>query len=130
MPTYGQRSLENLKDVHPDLVRLCNEVILHFDHAVTTGHRNQADQDMAYAAGFSQVKWPNGKHNSLPSNAVDLVSWPVNWEDNRRALYFAGFVMGVAARMGIKIRWGGDWDQDTEVSDNAFNDLGHFELAD
>ena len=36
--------------------------------------------------------------------------------------------MGVASQMGIKIRWGGDWDRDTDLSDNRFNDLPHFEL--
>ena len=30
--------------------------------------------------------------------------------------------------MDINLRWGGDWDQDTEVKDNRFDDLGHFEL--
>ena len=29
--------------------------------------------------------------------------------------------------MGIKIRWGGDWDSDTQVNDNKFDDLVHFE---
>jgi len=37
--------------------------------------------------------------------------------------------MGVASQMGIKIRWGGDWDSDGSVCDNKFNDLVHFELA-
>ena len=30
--------------------------------------------------------------------------------------------------MGLKIRWGGDWDNDTEVKDTGFKDLPHFEL--
>jgi hypothetical protein len=30
--------------------------------------------------------------------------------------------------MGIKIRWGGDWDMDTETKDNNFDDLVHFEI--
>ena len=40
----------------------------------------------------------------------------------------AGFVMGIANTVGIKLRWGGDWDKDTELKDNKFNDLGHFEI--
>ena len=42
--------------------------------------------------------------------------------------YFAGVVKGIASQMGIGIRWGGDWDMDTEVKDNRFDDLVHFEL--
>jgi len=30
--------------------------------------------------------------------------------------------------MGMKIRWGGDWDMDTQTKDNKFDDLVHFEL--
>jgi hypothetical protein len=29
----------------------------------------------------------------------------------------------------LKLRWGGDWDMDTEVKDNKFDDLVHFELV-
>jgi hypothetical protein len=32
--------------------------------------------------------------------------------------------------MDIPLRWGGDWDSDTEVNDNGFDDLVHFELED
>jgi hypothetical protein len=47
-----------------------------------------------------------------------------------RFRYFAGFVVGIGAMLDIQIRWGGDWDRDTEVRDNrAFNDLAHFELV-
>ena len=28
----------------------------------------------------------------------------------------------------LKIRWGGDWDMDTQTKDNKFDDLVHFEL--
>ena len=31
--------------------------------------------------------------------------------------------------MGIDLRWGGDWDRDTEVRDNTFDDLVHFEIV-
>lgn len=30
--------------------------------------------------------------------------------------------------MGVTLRWGGDWDSDTEVNDNSFDDLVHFEI--
>jgi len=31
--------------------------------------------------------------------------------------------------MGVDLRWGGDWDGDTEVRDNGFDDLVHFEIV-
>jgi len=31
--------------------------------------------------------------------------------------------------MGVTLRWGGDWDRDTEVQDNSFDDLVHFEIV-
>jgi hypothetical protein len=34
----------------------------------------------------------------------------------------------MASSMGIKIRWGGDWNGDWKVKDNHFDDLPHFEL--
>ena len=36
--------------------------------------------------------------------------------------------MDVAKSMGITLRWGGDWDMDTQVKDNKFDDLVHFEI--
>jgi len=43
-------------------------------------------------------------------------------------LFLSGFVLGIAHMKGIKIRWGGDWDGDTKMNDQKFNDLVHFEL--
>jgi peptidoglycan L-alanyl-D-glutamate endopeptidase CwlK len=40
----------------------------------------------------------------------------------------AGVVTGVAHELGIKIRWGGDWDQDGEWKDERFVDMPHYEL--
>ena len=42
--------------------------------------------------------------------------------------YFSGYVLGIASQMGLNIRWGGDWDQDTQTKDNKFDDLVHFEI--
>ena len=128
MAKFGKRSKDRLNTCHEDLVDLFNEVIKHFDCTVLEGHRGQQLQNRYYNEGKSKVKYPNGKHNASPSNAVDIVPYPVDWKDTDRMYYFAGFVKGVAAVMGIPIRWGGDWDDDTEVKDTNFKDLHHFEL--
>lgn len=130
MPRYSVQSVVKLKDCHEDLQSLFREVIKHFDNAILTGHRDKEEQEYAFKQGHTQLRFPNGKHNKLPSKAVDSAPYPIDWDDRERFHYYAGFVKGIAASMGLKIRWGGDWDQDTEVSDNKFDDLVHFELVD
>ena len=129
MPYYSESSKKKLEECHPDIQRVFRFVILHFDHKVTWGFRGQADQDGAYFSGNSKVRFPDSKHNKLPSTAIDVAPWPIDWGDERRFIFLAGFILGVAATMGIPLRWGGDWDSDTEVKDNEFNDYGHFELG-
>lgn len=128
MPSFSKKSKEQLATCHPDLQRLFNEVIKHYDCVVLEGHRGEAAQNAAFKAGNSKVKWPNGNHNKLPSLAVDVVPYPIDWKNAKRFYDFAGFVRGVANQMGIKIRWGGDWDSDKDLDDNSLIDLPHFEL--
>jgi len=131
MPKFGQTSTKNLSTCHEDLIELFNEVILHWDCSVIEGHRDEAGQNRAFREGNSKVKYPNGKHNRIPSNAVDVLPYisgkGVVWE-SRECLAFGGFVMGVASQLGLRIRWGGDWDGDKDVNDQSFNDLVHFEV--
>jgi len=128
MPKFGDRSTQNLSQAHPDLQKLFNRVIQLFDCSVICGHRNQADQEAAFHSGASTKHWPDSKHNSIPSLAVDVVPSPIEWEDTNRMRYFAGMVMGVAAEMGVKIRWGGDWNGNTDLKDQKLHDLPHFEI--
>jgi len=65
----------------------------------------------------------------LPSLAVDVAPYPIDWNDRERFCYFAGYVKGIAKSLGTELRWGGDWDRDTQVKDNNFDDLPHFELV-
>lgn len=136
MPVFSQRSLDRLRTCDERLQRLFNEVIKHRDCIVLVGHRPKEDQDLAYRSGASKLRWPDSKHNSLPSKAVDVAPYPIpeNWGEDDPAeyekfRYFGFFVLGVAAGMGIKIRWGGDWDGDHDVTDQTFNDLVHFEVV-
>ena len=128
MPKFGKKSQSQLDTCDEDLKELFEVVVKYFDCSVLEGHRNMYWQDKYFNEGKSKVKFPKGKHNANPSNAVDVVPYPVDWKDTDRMYYFAGFVKGIAAVMGIPIRWGGDWDDDTEVKDTNFKDLPHFEL--
>jgi len=129
MPKFGRKSKTQLKSAHPELQRLFNEVIKHYDCSVLIGFRSQFKQDQAYKQGRSKVQWPDGKHNQQPSMAVDVAFYPIDWEDTKKWYHFGGFVMATAKQLDIPIRWGGNWDRDSDLKDQNFNDLPHFELV-
>lgn len=128
MPRYSNRSAIKLAECDERIQRVFNTVIETVDNTILVGHRNQEDQEEMYETGRSQLQWPNSLHNSLPSKAVDVAPYPIDWNDRERFTLFAGYVLGVAENMGIKLRWGGDWDRDFKTADNSFDDLVHFEL--
>jgi len=135
MPRFGKRSKKRLATCDVRLQKLFKEVVKHFDCTVIQGYRGEEEQNQAYDAGRSKLRYPDGKHNATPSKAVDVAPYPIDWGDRDRFNYFAGFVMGMATKLSdkvphLRIRWGGDWDMDTEVKDNKFDDLVHFELYD
>jgi hypothetical protein len=130
MPKFGTSSLTQRATLHPDLKRLVDEVIKHVDFSITCGYRNQADQDAAVTKGLSQVKFPNGKHNTLPSKAMDVAPYPINWNDTEAFTLLAGVFFGAAAVLGIKLRLGADWDGDFNTLEHSFKDRPHIELAD
>lgn len=134
MPKFSQKSLDRLATCHPDLQTLFNEVIKHFDCTISEGHRGQAEQDAAYAKGNSKLKWPNGNHNAMPSNAVDAFPCPYDEKNLSRFYWFAGYIMGIAEMLYIqgkikhKIRFGGDWNDNKDITDESFKDLFHYEI--
>ena len=134
MPGFSEQSNHRLATCHEDLQTLFNEVVKHFDCSILCGYRSEADQNRLFFDGKTQLKYPQGKHNSSPSMAVDVAPFPIDWVDRERFHLFAGYVLATAEQLfqigAIKhrVRWGGDWDMDTHVSDNRFDDLVHFEL--
>jgi peptidoglycan L-alanyl-D-glutamate endopeptidase CwlK len=132
MPKFGKRSLARLNTCDAEIQVLFEEIVKHFDCTVLCGHRPKDKQDdlQGYDPPRTKVSWPNSKHNSNPSRAVDVAPYPIDWEDRERFHLFAGFVLGVSEMLGVRLRWGGDWDSDLEVDDNDFDDLPHFELVD
>jgi peptidoglycan L-alanyl-D-glutamate endopeptidase CwlK len=139
VPKFSSSSLAQLGTCDPRLQDVMGAVIGLFDFTVLEGHRGEADQERAYAKGLSKVHWPYGKHNSTPSQAVDIAPYPIDWGDGegdvkaeaarQRFCYLAGFVMAAAAQRGVRLRWGGDWNGDRDTRDERFRDLGHFEIS-
>lgn len=137
MPAFGKTSEARLATCHPDLQRLFREVVKWFDCTVLEGHRSVERQQDLYASGRTKpgpilTKCDGvtvlSKHNREPSLAVDVAPYPVDWQDRDRFYFFAGFVKATALMLEIPVRWGGDWDGDTEVRDERFVDLPHWEL--
>lgn len=130
MPRFGKRSKQRLKGVDSRLINVLNEVVKYFDITVIEGLRSQERQNELVAQGKSKTKF--GKH--VQGKAVDIAPYPIDWNARDDFHYLGGFVLGVASKMGIDVRWGGDW-SDSSLSknarttkDNNFDDLVHFEI--
>jgi hypothetical protein len=125
MPRFGSRSRRRLKGVDAKLVNVLNETIKLMDITVIEGVRSKKRQAELLKKGATKVKY--SKH--MEGKAVDVAPYPIQWDDRERFHYMGGIVRGVASQMGIKVRWGGDWDSDGEIKDNNFDDLVHIELV-
>ena len=104
------------------------------DISAIEARRVKARQNRLFAIDRSRVQWPNGKHNVLNPNdlahAVDAAPY-VNGKrsDNwYHCIYLAGVIQTCGEKLGIPIRWGGNWDCDGEpITDQDFQDLWHYE---
>ena len=134
MPSYSNSSKRKLETCHHDLQTIFHYVIKYFDNTIVCGHRDEEAQNKAFDDGFSKVRYPNSKHNSVPSMAVDAVPWPIEWDNLNRMKYFAGYVMGIAKMLksygaiSHDLVTGLDWDDDTILRDTTFVDHPHFQL--
>lgn len=131
---FSNTSLQRLGSCHPDLQLIFNEVIKCHDCSILEGYRSDTTQEELYRQGKTQKQAGQSKHNCVPSMAVDVAPYPINWEDKKRFYYFAGHVKSITnmlldqGKISHKIRWGGDWDGDNNLNNQTFFDLPHFEL--
>lgn len=114
----GTRSLQNLSGVHPDLVAVVKRAITitEQDFTVIEGVRNINRQRELVKKGASTTM--NSRH--LTGHAVDMVPWPVDWNDLERFEVVSVAMKTAAEELDIPIKWGGDW--------KSFYDAPHFEL--
>ena len=102
----GQRSLEKLEGVHPDLVSVVKRAIQisEQDFSVGEGLRSVSRQRELVATGKSKTM--NSRH--LTGHAVDIFPYPVSWD--WKYYYPIADAMKQAAReLGVPVRWGGNW---------------------
>jgi len=132
MPQFGATSRQQLATCDPRLQKLANWAIQYIDFSILEGHRNKEQQNADYAKGVSKLKWPNGRHNSLPSKAFDFAPFPIDWSSKATALgrfmLVAGVLLVGAKVLGIKIRFGWDWNRNLDPRDESFLDWGHVEI--
>ena len=130
MPSFGKTSKDRLKTCHPDLQRLFEEVVKDIDCSIIYGVRTKQEQSDLFAKGLSKtMKSKHLKQVGGYSHGIDAGPYPIDWDNMKRFYFFAGRVIDRAKTMGIKIRWGGDWDSDNDLDDQKFMDLVHFELV-
>lgn len=132
MPSFSDSSDKKLDTCHPLLQLLFREVVKEDDCTIICGHRSKPEQDKCYKGGLSKKAWPDSNHNQLPSLAVDVGPYlpriKIPWDRPEQFYFFAGKVIVKARQLGIKVRWGGDWDGDRDLKDQRFHDLPHWEL--
>lgn len=68
MPKFGKTSRRRRNECHPDIIIVLDHFILQRDISVLCGKRPRKEQAEAFAAGKSQVKWPDSNHNVDPEN--------------------------------------------------------------
>lgn len=120
MRKYSQRSLNNLKGIHPDLRRVIDRALQDspLDFVVIEGLRTVERQKQMVATGASKTM--NSRH--LTGHAVDLMPIGANGPAFDWPLYdqLGPAVKAAAQKEGVAIVWGGDW--------KSFRDGPHFEL--
>ncbi len=130
LPHFSKTSQRRLATCDERLQRIFNTVIQRYDCSVLEGHRGKESQEKAFREGKSKARFGQSKHNPFPSRAVDVAPYPIDWNDREYFCHFAGYVKAVADTMGIRIRWGGDWNMNNRSTDESFSDMPHFELID
>jgi peptidoglycan L-alanyl-D-glutamate endopeptidase CwlK len=122
MPKFSNTSIQRLEQCHEDLQRLFNSVIEEVDIIILQGYRGEKEQNAAYARGASKLKYPNSKHNKIPSLAVDVAPYPLDWKNIQAFKDLSVIVKAHMKKLGIKnVEWGGEiWDK--------FRDFPHWQI--
>lgn len=105
MPYFGKTSRERMEGVDEDMIRLFEEVVKKVDCTILKdgGLRTKERQAELVAQGVSYTM--NSRH--LTGLALDVMPYPVDWQDKERLMMFATIVFATAQELGIKVRWGG-----------------------
>lgn len=131
-------SLDRLNGVDPRLVKVVHRALQlsTVDFMVVEGLRTLERQKQLYAQGRTApgkvVTWTlKSKH--LDGLAVDLApiktDGQIDWTDLSKFDALARAMFTAAAELGVKIRWGADWNQNGRPREKGESDSPHFELV-
>jgi len=122
---FGSTSLNRMQGVHPLLCECAERAISYGILDLTVpplgGLRTKMDQEQLVDIGASQTM--NSLHRIQGSgygHAVDLIPYPVDWNDRERFLMMGTLMFRAANELGLPIQWGGHW--------KNFKDYPHFQL--
>ena len=78
----------------------------------------------------AKVTWLNDPFASkhVSGKAVDLVPYPVDWNDLKKFDAIAKAMLQAAKELNVPIRWGADWDNDGKPREKGESDSPHFEI--
>ncbi len=155
---FGEKSTKQFETLHGDLQTILAWGIKYclVDFSLVEGHRPPEKQFEYYKKGreFIDGRWKvtnpkavitnvdghhtKGNHNYLPSRAVDFCAHvpdkpELTW-DTIHLTYIAATLVYIADRLfedGViqhRLRWGGNWDKDGDLSDNKLYDRPHVEI--
>ena len=139
MPKLSIKSITTLSHCDDRIIKLMNEVIKRYDFTVISGHRTPSEQFALFEKGrqFIDGNWiivdikkvvtkldgthNKSKHNELPSMAIDIAPYPIDWQDLTRFFELAEIVKAEAKKLDIQITWGGDF--------KSFKDYPHYQIG-
>lgn len=136
----SERSLKNLRGVHPNLIKVVKRAIeiSKIDFFVNEGVRTPERQKELYAQGRTKpgakVTWTlTSNHFVNPKttfgHAVDIYAAPYNPNQTiATSKLIATAMLTAAHELDIPLRWGADWDRDGVFYEKGEGDSPHFEL--
>ena len=147
----SQKSLDRLKGVDERLVKVVKRAIQlsSVDFMVLEGVRSKEQCMINYGKGrtaaqcvakgvpaqyanpsAAKVTWLNDPFASkhVSGKAVDLVPYPVDWNDLKKFDAIAKAMLQAAKELGVPVRWGADWDNDGKPRERGESDSPHFEI--
>ena len=104
---WGLRSLQNLSGIHPDLRKVADRALqlTTQDMTVIEGIRSVERQRQLLAQGHTRTM--NSRH--ITGHAIDVVPWPVDWDDWDKFDSLATAFAQASRELEIPITWGAAW---------------------
>lgn len=133
--TLNVRSEKNLVGVDESLAKVVRAVAEVHNILVIEGVRTKERQADLYSQGRTKpgkiVTWTlQSKH--IDGKAVDVVmlkNGTIDWNDSKAFEDLGRIMIDTAKQLGVKLRWGYDWDGDGVLKEKGETDGPHFELV-